>query len=131
LARRLHVPRNPDSATEEKYIMATEKLDKASWHAYFDAVSKALTSKRVEIEVQSLALGSQIEADWLPLLGITYEPRADMLEIALEGLDHMIQKPAEIYVEHNVASLSSMEIIDSDGVRQVVRLRDPLMLPAP
>lgn len=111
--------------------MATEKLEKASWHAYFDAISKALTGKRVEIEVQSLALGSQIEAEWLPLMGMTYEPRTDMLEIVLEGLDHMIQKPAEIYVEHNVASLSSMEIIDSDGVRQVVRLRDPLMLPAP
>jgi hypothetical protein len=127
----LHVPRNHDSAIEEKYIMATEKLDKASWHGYFDAISKALTGKRVEIEVQSLALGNQIEADWLPLLGITYEPRTDMLEIVLEGLDHMIQKPAEIYVERNVTSLSSMEIIDSNGVRQVVRLRDPLMLPAP
>lgn len=111
--------------------MTTEKLDKASWHAYFDTVSKALTGKRVEIEVQSLALGNQIEADWLPMLGITYEPRSDMLEIVLEGLDHMIRKPAEIYVERGVASLASMEIIDSDGVRQVVRLRDPLMLPAP
>jgi hypothetical protein len=119
------------SAPEENYIMATEKLDKTSWHAYFDTVSKALTGKRAEIEVQSLALGSQIEANWLPLLGVTYEPRTDMLEIVLEGLDHMIQKPAEIYVDHTVTSLSSMEIIDSDGVRQVVRLRDPLMLAAP
>jgi len=110
--------------------MATEKLDRASWHAYFDTLSKALTGKRVEIEVQSLALGNQIEADWLPLLGMTYEPRADMLEIVLEGLDHMIQKPAEIYVDRNGVSLSSMEVVDRDGVRQIVRLRDPLMLPS-
>lgn len=111
--------------------MAAEKLDKAAWHAYFDTISKALVGKRAEIEVQSLALGSQVEAEWLPLLGITYEPGDDMLEIVLEGLDHMIRKPTELYVDHGAGGLNSMEVVDGDGVKQIVRLRDPLLLPPP
>jgi len=111
--------------------MAIEKLDKASWHAFFDAISKTLGNTRAEIEVQSLALGDQVEAEWLPLFGMTYEPKSEMLEIVLEGLDHMIRKPIELYVDRSGAGLASMEVIDKDGVRQIVRLREPLMLPTP
>ena len=42
--------------------------------------------RRAEIEVASLDLGDQIEAEWLPLLGITYDDKDDVLEIALEEL---------------------------------------------
>ena len=58
-----------------------------------------LEGKRAEIEVVSLRLGDQVEAEWLPLLGIAYDPNDDIVEIALEGLDHLIPNPREIYVE--------------------------------
>jgi hypothetical protein len=45
--------------------------------------------------VASLDLGDQTQAEWLPLLGITYDPRDDVVDIALDGLDHMIRKPRE------------------------------------
>jgi hypothetical protein len=110
--------------------MAT-KLEKSTWQPYFDAVSKILPGKRVEIEVAALNLGDQIEAEWLPLLGITYDPKDDLLEVALEGVDHLIPRPREIWVEAEGLDLSSIEVIDSNGVRQIIVLRDPLMLPAP
>src|SRR4051812_30571651 len=103
--------------------MAVSKLEKKAWHAYFDHVSEILTGKRAEIEVDSLAIGSQIEAEWLPLLGITYDPKNDMVEILLEGLDHMVRKPREIYVDQDVSGLKSMQLIDNDNVRQIVKLR--------
>jgi hypothetical protein len=65
----------------------------------FDRVTKMLEGKRAEIEVVSLRLGDQVEAEWLPLLGIAYDPNDDIVEIALEGLDHLIPNPREIYVE--------------------------------
>jgi hypothetical protein len=52
--------------------MTIRKLEKTQWRPYFDRVSEVLLGKRAEIEVESLALGAQIEAEWLPLLGITY-----------------------------------------------------------
>ena len=107
------------------------KLEKSQWRAYFDRTSKALVGKRAEIEVASLKLGDQIEAEWLPLFGITYDPKDDILEIALDEVDHLINKPREVYVEEESLELTSLEVVDADGVRQIVVLRDPLMLPAP
>jgi hypothetical protein len=107
------------------------KLEKSRWQTYFDRMSKALVGKRAEIEVASLTLGDEIEARWLPLLGISYDPRNDVISIALEGVDHLINKPREVWVEEEGPELSSLEVIDADGVRQIVLLKDPLMLPAP
>jgi hypothetical protein len=108
-----------------------KKLDKPLWRPYFDSVSKALTGKRAEIEVASLKLGDQVEAEWLPLLGIAYDPKDDLIEVALEGLDHLIRKPREVWIEGKGLDLSAIEVVDDDGVRQIITLRDPLMLPAP
>jgi hypothetical protein len=55
----------------------------------------------------------------------------DIIEVALEGVDHLINKPREIWVEEKGLELSSLEVIDADDARQIVVLRDPLMLPAP
>jgi hypothetical protein len=108
-----------------------KQLEKSQWRAYFDQMSKALVGKRAEIEVASLKLGDQIEAEWLPLLGISYDPKDDIIEIALEGVDHLIPKPREVYVEENGLELSSLEVIDAEGTHQIIVLKDPMMLPAP
>jgi hypothetical protein len=110
--------------------MTARKLEKSEWRAFFDRVSKLLVGKRAEIEVASLSLGDQIEAKWLPLIGITYDPKDDIVEVALEGVDHLIPKPREIYVEGGPIGLDSVEIIDANGTKQIVQLRDPLMLPS-
>ena len=109
--------------------MAIRKLDKSEWNKFFDSMSRPLENRQAEIEVASLAVGDQIEADWLPLIGITYDPKDDLLEVALEGVDHLIEKPREIHVDDTGAELSSVEIVDRDGNTQIVRLREPLMLP--
>jgi uncharacterized protein DUF5335 len=111
--------------------MATRKLDKAEWRAYCDRISKALVGKQAEVEVASLRLGSQIAAEWLPLLGVAYDPKDDIAEIALDGLDHLIHKPRELYIDESPTGVAGLEIVDAEGIRQIVRLRDPLMLPAP
>ena len=110
--------------------MATAKLDRAVWQRTFDQMSKSeLVGKQVEIEVPGLNIGDQIEQEWIQLLGITYDPRSDRIEILVEGLDHLIPKPREVWVDHGPAGLVSMEVVDADDVRQIIRLRDPLMLP--
>jgi hypothetical protein len=94
-------------------------------------VFRRLGGQRAEIEVTGLTLGDQIAAKWLPLIGITYDPKDDLLEIALEGLDHLIHKPCELSVDDGPEGLKSMEIVDADQIRQIVKLMEPLMLPAP
>jgi hypothetical protein len=111
--------------------MAVRKLDKKQWRSFFDGVSKLLEGKRAEIEVASLSLGDQVEAEWLPLMGIAYDPKDDLVEVALEGLDHLIHHPREIYVDDDVGGLLAIEIVTTDDVREIVKLKDPLLLPAP
>ena len=110
--------------------MSTSKLEKSAWQSYFDRVSKNLEGKLAEIEVNSLTLGSQIQAEWLPFFGMTYDKKNDLIEIVLDGLDHMIRKPCDVYIEHNGVALSSVEIVDADHVKQIIKLRDPLLLPS-
>jgi hypothetical protein len=111
--------------------MAPRKLDKNEWKPYLDALSKLLGAKQVEIEVLSLRLGEQIEAEWVPFIGIVYDPKDDIVEVALEGVDHLIPKPREIWVDDLGANLSSIAVVDGDGNQHLIRLKEPLMLPAP
>jgi hypothetical protein len=124
-----HIRRAGDGAARE-FHMTIRKLDKKEWAAYFNRVSKELEDAEAEIEVMSLALGDQIEAEWLPLFGIIYDPKDDLVEVAVENIDHMINKPREINVDEQGGMLVNVEIIDADGVRQIVKLREKLLLPA-
>jgi hypothetical protein len=110
--------------------MPIRKLDKSEWRGFFDGISRLIEGKRAEIHVESLALGDQLAAKWLPLFGITYDPKDDLIEIALDGVDHMIAKPKEIFIDVGAGGLENLEIVDGDDVRRVVRLRDPLLLPS-
>ena len=113
--------------------MATQMLEKSKWQAFFDGMSEILlTGKRVEIEVAAIPLGDQIEVEWLPLIGIVYDRKDDILQVIVEGhVDHMIQHPKEIHVDEGAAGLQSVLVIDGDGTRHILKFRDPLQLPPP
>ncbi len=106
-----------------------QALDKARWEAYFDHVSKILGMRLAEIEVVGLGIGDQIEADWVPMTGITYDPKDDLVEIVLEGVDHLVRHPSEILVEEGASGIEWLAITDASGNRQIVRFKVPLALP--
>lgn len=104
-------------------------VPRIEWRSFFDRMSKALLGKRAEIEVASLELGDQILAEWIPMLGITYDSKDDLLDVALDRFDHLIRHPKEILVEEGETGLASVAVVDAEGVPRVIRLREPLMLP--
>jgi len=106
------------------------KLPRADWRSFFDRMSKVLLGKRVEIEVASLDLGDQIVAEWVPLVGITYDSKDDLLDVALDRANRLIRRPQDIEVEESGGELKSVAVLDAEGVRHVVRLKAPMMLPA-
>jgi hypothetical protein len=95
--------------------MTIRKLEKSNWRAFFDGISKLLEGKRAEIEVASPALADQIEAEWLPLLGLAYDPKDDLFEVTLDGVDHLIPKAREIYIDDDVGGLMSIEVVAAHG----------------
>ena len=42
----------------------------------------------------------------------------------------MVRHPRGIVVEYAPVGLSSVAVVDAEGTRQVVRLKEPLVLPA-
>jgi hypothetical protein len=108
------------------------QIDRTEWAPFLDAVTNTLIGKQAEIEVVSLNLGDQIEAEWAPLIGITYDRKNDLIEIALEEMDHLIRSPRELFIDYAVGEVvAAIEIVDNDGNRQIVRFKDPLALPTP
>jgi len=106
--------------------MATRELPKSEWQSYFDNVSKQLKAAKAELEVASMNLGDQIETEWIPFFGITYDPKDDLVEFVLEGLDHLIRSPKQIFVDEGADGLTSVEIVDSDDVKHIAVLKQAL-----
>ena len=110
--------------------MTLRRIDKSQWTGFCTLLTTELLGKRAEIEIASAEFGLQIEARWLPVIGLTYDSRHDMFEITLDGLDHMIHHPLELYAEFGSGGVESLAIVDMNAW-QIVMLRDPLMLPPP
>lgn len=111
--------------------MTLREIERPNWQTYFDRVSAALGTVTVEIEAAGLSLGDQVEAEWLPLVGLSYEPANDVFAVMTEDLQHVVRHPKRIHVEHDTEGLRSVEVIDNEGVHHYVRLREALRLPAP
>jgi hypothetical protein len=106
-------------------------VPQAEWRPFFERISRGLLGKWAEVEVASLDLGDQIVAEWVPLIGITYDSGDDLLDVAFDRANHLIRHPRQIVVEQVPTGVASVAVIDADGVQQVVRLKIPVMLPPP
>ena len=112
--------------------MVMHNLPKHAWKSYFEAMADVLIGKWVEVEVASLDLGDQIVAEWIPLLGITYDAKDDLVDVSLGGenqLNHLIRRPTQIEIVEDTGGLRSIAITSEDGTVQVLKLKDPLRLP--
>lgn len=108
--------------------MSIKKIARTDWAGYFDAFSRkhnrAHRTDYAEIRVFSLEDGAQRETSWLPLAGITYDPKSDLLEILVDSMDHLVLHPREIYVEELEGGvLASLQVMREDGTKEVIELR--------
>ena len=108
--------------------MSRRTLARAEWRRYCDGVSKATVGRRVELDVASLDLGDRVEARWLPLLGLVFDARGDVLEVALDGVGHSIISPRGILLEETERGLVAIEIVATDDTVETLRFREPLRL---
>ena len=106
--------------------MTIRKLDREDWAAYFDGISKTLGTKNVTIEVAPLGIGHQMEAKSLALGGLTYDRKSDLFEVQTPDLDHLIHGPTVIYVDESTSGVTSVEVVDRDGTKQIIILSEPL-----
>jgi Family of unknown function (DUF5335) len=110
-------------------MSSLRSIPRTEWRSFFDRMSQALLGKWAEIEVASMDLGDNIVAEWIPMIGITYDSRDDLLDVALDRINRLIRHPQEIMVEEDESGLRSVAVLDEEGARQIINLKTPLMLP--
>lgn len=109
--------------------MSVKKLCKTEWGPFFDKLSRTLKGARAELDAMSLSIGSQTEAKWLPLMGVTYDAKDDVLELVMDGLDHLIHQPEDIFFEEDGGLLTSLQVIDREQTSYVLKLKGPVSAP--
>ena len=110
--------------------MATKELPKEQWEAYFDKLSKNLPAVEAQLEVVDKEAGDQIEVEYAPLLGMSYDPKDDVFEIQFgEKHDHLIYHPKEIYINEEDGSITHIEIVNKEGTKYILRMKPALPLP--
>jgi hypothetical protein len=110
--------------------MPFRKPKKSEWRAYCDRLSKNLANIRSEPVTASLVVNHHGVAEWVPLFGITYEPKKDLFEIMLQDLEHWIHRPETLYVDEGPKGVAALEIIDAAGVRHSLTISHPIKLPS-
>jgi hypothetical protein len=108
----------------------SQTLNKAEMRELFDCLTRQLANEGAEVEVESLRLPQRIDAQWLPLLGLSYDPICDVIAIVLAGIDITIARPREIYLDGAHNEWTALDIVDAEGVQHIVQLKDPLVLPS-
>lgn len=115
----------------------TQELDADRWHEYFDSLTPSIEGMLATIEVMDAQEGDQIDAERIPVQAISYDPRDDVLEVAVGGrglrypvvLRHFISSPRTISVEESSSiTPTAILVTDGDGVRTLIRLFEPVEL---
>jgi len=106
--------------------MSVRAIPRAEWLRFCNRVSKAVGEGRAELDVASLDLGDRVAARRLRLFGIVFDARADVLEIALDGVSHSIRSPRQVVLEETERGLVAVEIIEADDTVETLRFREPL-----
>jgi hypothetical protein len=76
-----------------------------------------------DLEVLSPTLGDQVGATGTHLLGITYEPKRNVLEVELESGDVRTFQPKEVWVvEEESGFLRAVEIVRDDDTRELIQV---------
>lgn len=111
--------------------MTIRRVERGEWRGFCIRVSRECIGKHAIIEVMSLEFGCQVQARRVPMIAMVFDPRSDVLELLVGDIDHLIRSPRELYVDDTPFGVVTLQIVGADGVRQIVTLQDPLMLPAP
>jgi hypothetical protein len=109
--------------------MADYSIAKEDWASFLEWITAGLFDARAEIDVLALDIGAQVEARALPLLGLAYDHKNDLIEVALDGLDHLIRHPREVSAHEEEDGLWTIKVVDKDDVTQIIKLMGPLNLP--
>ena|SRR5258707_14277219 len=114
----------------------TRRVPNDQLKAYFDTFTKHFllreSTNAIDVEVLSQDWGDQFAAEGAHLYGITYDPKDNALEFEIEGGDHRITKPQEVWTaEEFDGFVKAIEVVRDDGTREIAKVSRLGVAPAP
>jgi hypothetical protein len=115
--------------------LETTRVPNDQLKTYFDKFTRHFllreSTNAVDVEILSPDSGDQFAAEGAHLYGITYDPKDNALEFEIEGADHRVTKPREVWTaEEFDGFVKSIEIVKDDGTREVARVHRLGITPA-
>lgn len=112
----------------EATMAETRRIPADQLTRYFDAFSKrflmAGSPGAADIEVIGTDIGDQQVTSGARLLGVDYDPHTNALEIELDSGEHRAYQPREVWaIEEPDGFITGLQIVRSDGAREVVQIR--------
>lgn len=107
--------------------LETKRIPREELETYFDKFTKHFliheSTNRADVELVAPDWGDQFAAEGAHLYGITYDPKDDAIEFALEGGDHRIIHPQEVWVAEEIDTfIKAIQIVRDDGRREIARV---------
>jgi hypothetical protein len=111
-------------------------VERAQWQGFFDRLADEMVGQHVVVEVLDAEAGDQIEAEGMPFASSTYDPKDDVVEIAMGGatqrypqvLRHLINHPTAVDVTTTKGS-TVVRVESQDSGTSLVAFRPPPALP--
>jgi hypothetical protein len=109
-------------------MSVTTKILPDRLEEYFDSFTKRFlrddAPEAVDVEVVGPDVGDQVAAEGARLIGITFDPRDNSLELELDAGDHRVYRPKEVWViEEPDGFISALEVVRPDGTRDIVSVK--------
>jgi hypothetical protein len=100
------------------------------WRMFLDTVTKEQEGEPVTVEIVSAELGSQVEADRLPLFMMSFDDKDEVFIVSVKGahtqdpvLEHIVQNPWKIVVDPpSPGSVRTIDVEGADGAHTLVTL---------
>jgi hypothetical protein len=107
--------------------LETKRVPNDQLQEYFARFTKHFllreSTNAVDVEVLAPDWGDQFAAEGAHLFGITYDPKARSLEFELEGGDHRVLNPREVWTAEELDGfVKAIEVVRDDGTREVARV---------
>jgi hypothetical protein len=110
-------------------MSVTTKISRDKLEKYFDDFTKHFlrndSTTVADVELLAKDWGDQVEAEGARLIGVTYDPKENALELTFEAGQHRMYRPAEVWTVEDETNgfVSAIELVHDDGTREVVRVR--------
>ncbi|WP_433455211.1 DUF5335 family protein [Streptomyces sp. CA-142005] len=109
-------------------MAGTSTSDRAGWRSMLDEVTDAHSGELVTIEVVDPSIGSQREAERLPFSYLTYDPKDDVVVVAVGGesprypvvLRHMVPHPKEVDVSTPDVTEAAVRVVDPEDTATLI-----------